>query len=218
VKTDIQTAAPSLNGSKRLSAASPAPRPLNNSPELPKAKGVSTAKATGGSKTKHAGQRPSRASRSASKPESWSAAIAAAMIWRRPSSSGATPAAAAASKSAMVRPRAPRLRKLPARRSQKGRSSSGANANRLTGPVSSREYGPIALTGVKDERTCATTANRSPAQITGTPIACSCIAHGSGRSTLRLSPITGQVRRLTAFDNHLDHFRRQKAERKPAAH
>jgi hypothetical protein len=69
VKTDIQTTPPSLNGSRRLSAASVDPGPLNNSPVPPKAKGVSMAKATAGSKAKHAAQRASRASRSASKPE-----------------------------------------------------------------------------------------------------------------------------------------------------
>jgi hypothetical protein len=42
---------------------------FNNSGVPPKAKGSSTAKATASSKTKNAAQRPSRASRSASKPE-----------------------------------------------------------------------------------------------------------------------------------------------------
>jgi hypothetical protein len=69
VKTDIQTAAPSLNGSRRPRAADPAPRPLNHSPVPPKAKGVSTLKATAGAKAKQAAQRPSRAARAASKPE-----------------------------------------------------------------------------------------------------------------------------------------------------
>ena len=109
-----------------------------------KMKAVGVAPKARAAKTKKAPQRPRQSRGWRPGPRSWSAAIAAAMISRRPSGSDATPAAAPASRSVTARPCGTRRPRVLARRRPQSRF---IWSDRLGVRASSLGSGPRALLG-----------------------------------------------------------------------